>query len=186
MACTPWRKANREVAIGKRYGFGPIRDLDTFRARVAVHRYEGKAEEIHRMAAGEGGRLCGQRACLFEETAGSTGAAKLIPYTEQSLAAFRRALYPWLADLLHAPPGIRQGQFYWVISPAVRQRARTAGGIPIGVQDNGQYFGTHIAKQMTKVSVVPPAVVDTAEIEHWRYLTLRCLLEAENLRLISI
>jgi hypothetical protein len=177
---------NRDSAFGRRYAFATTTDVDAFRSRVPVHGYDDVADEIRAMAGGAPGRLCAREVLLYEETTGTSGRAKLIPYTEESLCAFRRALYPWLYDLAGAHPGIAEGRGYWALSPISRSARTTDGGIPVGMASDAGYFGDDLAAAFEELSVVPPALASVADIEQWRYLTLRCLVDAEDLSLVSV
>lgn len=177
---------NQDSAFGRRYGFADMPHADAFRSRVPVHRYDDVAAEIEGMAAGAARRLCSSDVRLYEETSGTSGRAKLIPYTRASLLAFRRALYPWLCDLVRARPGIANGRSYWALSPSARPARATPGGAPIGMRNDAGYFGDGVAAAFDGVSVVSHALGAVTAIEPWRYLTLRCLLDAEDLSLISV
>src|SRR5258706_1936556 len=95
-------RRNAGTEFGRLHGFASIRDEDEYRARVPVASYEDLRPAIERMAAGEPDVLVSGRVIAFEETGGSTGGAKLIPFTAEALAAFRRALVPWLDALAAA------------------------------------------------------------------------------------
>ena len=123
---------------------------------------------------------------LFEETSGSTSAPRLVPYTRAGLAAFQRALHPWLDSLLQARPGIARGRAYWSISPAAREPRVTSGGIPLGMANDAMYFGTALAGALTGLLAVPPDVGHVERIDAWQYLTLRHLLDADDLTLVSV
>lgn len=179
-------QANRECDFGRQHGFARMRDADDFRAAVPVQDYASLAPAIEAMMAGASGRLCAEPAVIYEQTSGSAGAAKHIPYTAASLAAFRRALYPWLHDLAYHYPAVTAGRVYFCVSPVARAAVHTADGTPIGVDDDGAYFGPELMPALGRLSVAPPPLAKVPDIEVWRYLTLRCLLDADDLSLISV
>ncbi len=178
--------ANRESEFGRRYGFADIRDADEFRAHVPIHSYAGLAHDITRMTMGARDVLCAAPVHAYEETGGSSGAVKLVPYTDDSLATFRRALLPWFADLIRSRPGISGGRAYWALSPVARARRTAPDGTPIGLADEAEYLGSDLALYFAGLSVVPPELAGVTDVETWRYLTLRFLLDAEDLTLISV
>lgn len=178
-------QANRSTAFGLHYDFAALADPDAYRACVPLHHYEDLATDIGHMTTEESHRLCGEPVCSFEETSGTTTAAKLIPYTASTLLAFRRALYPWLADLLQGRPDLCKGRWYWAISPARPPRC-TPTGIRIGTAEDTYYFGEVLAHHFARWSAVPPTVAGVREIEVWRYATLRYLIAAADLTLISV
>jgi hypothetical protein len=179
-------RSNRHSEFGRRYHFDAITSVDQYQASVPRQQYEQQAPDIARMAEGEHGILCAEAVTVFEQTGGSSSGRKLIPYTEAALHAFQQALYPWLYDLLSHRPGIGQGVAYWSISPAMRQPGTTAAGIRIGLANDAEYFGARLAADIGKLLAVPPSVGTVQDHACWQYLTLRYLLAAENLSLISV
>ncbi len=177
---------NRHTEFGRRYRFDAVQSVEQYQATVPLQRYEDQALDIDRMANGEQAILCADPVIAFERTGGSSGGPKLVPYTAAALNAFRRALYPWLYDLLRHRPGIMQGAAYWSISPALRRPAATAAGIRIGLANDAEYFGTRLATDIGKTLAVPPLVGAVQDYAGWQYLTLRYLLAAEDLALISV
>jgi hypothetical protein len=177
---------NRHTEFGRRYQFSTIESVGQYQAGVPRHRYEDLADDIGRMVNGEHGVLCAEQVIAFEQTGGSSAGPKMIPYTAAALEAFRLALYPWLYDLLGHRPGIMNGTAYWSISPALRRAGCTATGIQIGLANDAEYFGVRLAAEIGKLLAVPPAVGTMHEYAGWQYLTLRYLLAAEDLTLISV
>jgi hypothetical protein len=138
------------------------------------------------MADGESGVLVGGPVVSFEETSGSTGGPKLIPYTASGLDAFRRALTAWLDDLALAYPAITSGRSYWAISPVARASRATPGGIPIGLPGDAAYLGENLALMVATTLVVPPEVATLTDIAEWRDTTCLHLLACEDLALASV
>lgn len=181
-------QAGEETAFGRRHGFGVIRDVSDYQRRVPIRRYEDLRQECSREAAGEQGVLCPQPPICFEETGGSTGGCKLIPYTPALLESFQQGLLPWFAALLAHRPGIRRGRAYWATSPPMRPPRRTSGGIPVGLPHDGAYFGPDLEQIIAALAITPPFahIPHHDAPDHWRYATLRALTAAEDLTLISV
>lgn len=177
-------RVNGNSEFGRHHGFSAIEDPDAFRARVPVSGYDAFDTEIRRMAAGEPDRLCATPVVTFEQTSGSHSGGRLIPYTAGGLAAFRRAVLPWLHDLLRARPGISRGRAYWTISPAARPG--DAGAPTLGVATDAQYFGEQVAGSIARLSAAPMSLARVGDIDAWRYLLLRHLLAARDLTLVSV
>ena len=177
---------NADSEFGRRYDFTTIRDVDEFRRALPLSRYEDIAPEIARLLGGETRLLTRQAPLLYEQTGGSNGGCKTIPYTAHALRAFQRGIHPWLHDLLSVHPGVSQGRAYFAISPAGREASQTADGTPIGAANDGVYFGNALLAPLAEISLVPPHVAKLHDIHDWRYLTLRYLLDADDLSLISI
>jgi hypothetical protein len=134
------------------------------------------------MQAGEPDVLFAGRPVAYERTGGSTGAAKLIPYSAEGLDDFRRVLLPWLISAARRH-GVT-GSVYLSISPATRA-AESVGGIPVGVSD-AVYLGEPAARLLAQLSAVPFEVGRVADISRWRAETLEHLRAARDLELISI
>ncbi|MDY0060094.1 MAG: GH3 auxin-responsive promoter family protein [Myxococcota bacterium] len=178
--------ANAGSRYGQQHGFGSIDCLATYRSRVPV--VDGPALEpwIARIAGGEPGVLTREPVLLFERTAGSTAANKLVPYTAGLLAEFAAATNAWLYDLYQGRPGLLGRPTYWSVSPATRQPERTAGGVPIGLSDDTAYFGVLRGALLRRMLAVPPEVQRLADPEAWRRATVRGLLGCRALGLISV
>jgi hypothetical protein len=177
---------NAGSAFGRNHRFDDIDTVERFRAQVPVRDYEGLRPFIERVAAGQAGVLTSAPVIAFEETGGSTSGRKLVPYTQASLAAFRAAVLPWLADLADERPGTFAGRAYVALSPVARDASATAGGIPIGLPSEGAYLGADLAYAFAAVLAVPVEVAKLHDVDHWRFLTLRHLLAAADLTFISV
>src|SRR3954454_23606677 len=59
--------------------------------------YDDLVPWIERIVAGEPDVLFAGRPVAYERTSGSSGAAKLIPYSAEGLLDFQRSVVPWLA-----------------------------------------------------------------------------------------
>jgi len=178
--------ANRDSEFGREHTFGAIGDIDEFRAKVPICTYADLEPSISRMAQGEEHVLCASPVYAYEETSGSSGAAKYIPYTRAAIDGFRRAALPWLAELLRARAQIHRGRAYFALSPVTRPKRTLPDGAPVGLSSEAEYLGEDVAQYFTNVSVVPPALAAISDRDAWQYLTLRFLLDAEDLTLISV
>ncbi|GHS86344.1 hypothetical protein FACS189487_00440 [Campylobacterota bacterium] len=145
--------------------------------------YADFAPSIERMAAGEAGVLFAGRAAAFEQTSGSSGAGKLIPYSAASFGDFSRALLPWIGSLARRYE--LSGSAYWAISPALRAQTHTAGGVPIGVSD-ALYLGAEAVEAFAAVSAVPSDLSSAEDAVDWQRRTCLALLLRDDLQLISV
>ena len=173
--------ANAGSHFGRQHGFHDIGDPDAYRSRVPLRDYAELTDVVGpSMADG----LVGEPVVLYEETSGSTGGAKLIPYTARSLAGFRAALHPWLHDLAHAYPSLGTG--YFAISPVARPPRSTASGVPIGADNDRVYFGEALAEPLAAITAVPPQVARLTDVDAWQYATLLHLLRTDDLTFASV
>ncbi len=177
---------NAETAYGRAHGYGSIASVREFQNRVPVVEYEALAPWVDRIAAGEPNVLTRAPVRIMERTSGSTAAGKLIPYTEELLGDFQAATGPWLSDLFASVPGLRGRRQYWSVSPAAVQRQRTSGGIPIGFEDDAEYFGPLYRAAISRLMAVRGDVARIPDVDAWRLETLRQLVECEDLSLLSV
>jgi len=175
---------NSDCAYGQLHGFDKVTSAADFRDRVPISDYDQLSPSIERVASGERNVLFAGSPVAFEETGGSCGGRKLIPYTAESLDDFRRSLLPWLGRAVRTH-GIASGTAYWAISPATRAPAVTPGGIRIGLSD-ASYLGPKAGDALMAVSAVPASVAELTDVETWRLATLYWLVRARDLALVSI
>jgi GH3 auxin-responsive promoter len=180
----PWLETLLARNAGTEYlrAYGSPRTMEEFRERVPVVSYEDLTPWIDRICGGAAGVLFAGSPIAFERTGGSTGAAKLIPYSAAGLADFQRSVVPWLNAVVDTY-GIT-GPAYFSISPATRQRNQI-GGIPVGLPD-GAYLGDIGGAVLAEMTAVPLAVAAIDDVSLWRAETIRHLTAAYDLELISV
>jgi hypothetical protein len=174
--------ANRNTAFGIEHGFDDIEDLDDFRRRVPVRGDATYRPWLDRVAAGEARVLTRAAPVAFESTGGTAG-AKLIPYTAQSLRAFRAGVLPWLHALLERRPRIGEGLAYVAASPVTRAPRILPCGVPLGLPSDAAYLGEDLLPALSQVITAPPPA---GEVTRWRIGTLAHLARRRNLTLISV
>lgn len=179
-------RRNRETAFGRTHRFSAIDSPRAFQEQVPLSRYEDYAESIGRIANGERGVLIDEPVELLEPTSGTTCGERLVPYTASLRRQFQRAVAAWIFDLFRNRPQLLYGRAYWSISPAMRSSRRTEGGIPIGFEDDADYLRTAERWMLKRLLVVPAEVARSNSMEAFRYATLRYLLAADDLTLISV
>jgi hypothetical protein len=170
--------------FGQQHGFERLGGLHDFAQAVPPTDAESVAPHIAAMARGDR-MLVDEPVQAFERTGGSSGGARLIPFTASGLQCVQQGLYAWLDDLCSARPAIMRGSSYWSISPATRQAEVTACGIPVGLASDAEYFGA-AAESILELLAVPPAAAALAEVDTWRSVTLQALLADPNLALVSV
>ncbi len=175
-----------QTDFGRQHDFATIGNADEFCARVKVHDYDDLKPYIDLIAAGKERVLTGDQVRMFEETSGTSGPNRLIPYTAGLQRAFNRALHPWLFDLFSHFGSLWGGPAYWVVSPRTSEKRMTAGGVPIGFAADSDYFGAWAKPLIGLVTVVPEEASSLSNPAVWKYVTLLCLLRHSQMRLISL
>lgn len=161
--------------------------LSMFRSRVPLGDHDSHRPYIERICAGEPRVLCRAPVRMVEPTSGSAGAAtKLIPYTDALLREFSAATDPWIHDLYRRRPALIGTRAYWSVSPVARAPRRTAGGLPLGFDDDTRYFGPLKRAVLSRLLAAPPSLARIPEMDRWRRETCLALLRCADLGLISV
>lgn len=177
---------NADTVYGRIYHFAEIRTYEEFAQKVPLTVYEDYEPYIERAARGEKRVLTAEDIRLFELTSGSSGGKKLIPYTRSLKREFQRGIQPWLYDIYDRADGVCRGKSYWSITPVTAGKSYTDGGIPIGFEEDTQYFGVVEQKIMEKLFAVRSDVKFTSSQEKFYFQTAVQLLNCRELSLISV
>ncbi len=179
-------QSNAQSAYGRAHGFDRIHSIADYQRLVPVVDYDAVRPWIDRIAMGEQGVLTQAPVRMLEPSGGSTSTNKFIPYTDDLLEDFARATNPWLHDLFSHVKGLKGTQSYWSISLAKQGQRQTEGGVPIGFDDDTEYFSPVMRWALNRMMAVPNSVAQAADMEAWRWQTCLHLLRAESLGLISV
>lgn len=179
-------RRNAQTAFGRAHEFASIRSVDEYQRRVPLRTYDGFAEEMRRVEAGEANVLTASPIEHFEPTSGSAGASKLIPYTREFREEFGRAIAPWVCSIAAATPSAFAGRAYWSLSPVGVAPRRTTGNIRIGFDDDEEYLGRIRGALVRAVQAVPSGVRAILDIEAFRRTTLEHLVACRSLSFISV
>ena len=177
--------ANAGTRFGLSHGFDRIRSYEDFAAAVPIATYEDHRPYIDRIVEGAERELTAEPPLFAELTGGSTGGAKVIPFTGAALDAYGRALNPWFADLVDRHPEIVGGRIYFALSPAGRPAGSKLGQLALGSAEQFEYFG-EAAPYLAALSVAPARLAELDDIEYWRFATCLHLLAAQDLSLIWV
>jgi hypothetical protein len=178
--------ANARSRYGRQYGFADIRTVKDFQRAVPTVDYDALLPHIEAIRNGESGVLTSDPVLMFEKSSGSTAASKYIPYTAALRREFQAATSVWLHDLLTQRPQLRRFGSYWSVSPLVREPEVTAGGLKVGFEDDTEYFGTLERWVLRQLILVPAEIRKAPGLANNRYITLRYLLDRDDLGLISV
>jgi hypothetical protein len=156
--------------------------VQSFRSRVPLCRYEDLLPYLNRLQEGESDVLFAGRPVAYERTGGSSGGAKLIPFSQEGLLDFQRCIVPWLARTTREYA--ITGRAYFSISPATRA-AEFVGNVPVGLPD-AAFLGESAGSVMARQTAVPLEVGHLQDITQWRKQTIDCLKSVPDLELISV
>jgi hypothetical protein len=208
--------ANAATEFGMRHGFARIRSLTDFQRNVPLSTFDDYSEAVEQIGRGERDVLSASPVRMLEPSSGSTSARKLVPYTAALQAEFRRAIAPWLIDLVRTLPSLRNGRSYWSITPAQAQpqpqpecafdderaherpheteheHERECDGktehrnVPVGFDSDAAYLGGWLAWLTSRALLDCKDLGQVRDLSEFRRLTLLRLLAARDLRLISV
>lgn len=175
---------NQATRFGQHYNFADIKTIQSYQERVPLHRHEDFKPYIARMADGEADVLFKGEVIAFEQTGGSSGGSKLVPYSDSSLKDFQTAMLPWLGNLVTTHQ-INSGTIYLSLSPATRKATKTASGHSIGLPD-AAFLGPVAGQTLMSLSATPTWVGEILDVEQWQLATLYWLVRQQPLSLISL
>lgn len=177
---------NKDTLYGIEYNFSSVTSVKEYRENVPITQYEDYEEYIEKIKNGEEGILTSEKVLLLEPTSGSTSPTKYIPYTGSLKKEFQNALKPWIYNLYSKNKGIKWGKSYWSISPVTKERQFTKGGIPIGFEEDSEYFGFLERKLFDQIFAVDGSVASVKDMDEFYFKTSLQLLMTKNLTLISV
>jgi GH3 auxin-responsive promoter len=161
-------------------------DYEAFAARLPLVRYDDLRQWVERQQQTERNVIAAGRVMFYEPTSGSSGAAKLIPYTRSLKETFHRMFAVWLYDLMAHGPRFETGKFFFSISPTFRPQQQTARGLRIGLEDDADYLKGWMRGLLKRYSVAPPTVKRLSNADHFKHVLAVLLLAEARLETISI
>ncbi|MBP6236067.1 MAG: GH3 auxin-responsive promoter family protein [Saprospiraceae bacterium] len=178
---------NKNTLFGIDFNFSKIKTYEDYKNFVPlIDDYEDIRPYIQKIAHGENNILTTEPTLFFERTSGSTGKAKLIPYTPSLKIEFQKGIAVWMHELRKEYPKALMGKSYWSLSPPLTERVTTTSGIPVGTTSDDEYFNFITKWILKNIMAVDNSVLRHTD-PHLFYLnTCRQLLAAENLSFISV
>lgn len=150
-------RQNERSLYGKNHQFATLSDYRNYAERVPVIEHWAQMEPyVAQAMQGTQQILTVEAPVGFEETSGTEGFSKCIPYTTTLKREFERAVAVWMTSLSQTCPQAFGGKSYWSISPALKEKRYTPSGLPIGLEDDTDYFHPITAWFLRQVLVRPP------------------------------
>ena len=179
-------RKNADTKYGRQYHFAGIKSYEEYAGMVPITVYEDYEPYIQSIMDGEDKVLTTEPVLLFELTSGSSGGKKLIPYTNALKQEFQKGIKPWLCDLYTGLQGMKNGKSYWSITPVTSKKEYTKCGIPMGFEEDAEYFGAVEQSIMRRIFAVDSSVKFSDSMETFYLKTGQKLLQCEELTLISV
>jgi len=183
------RRVVRQVsrtAYGRAHGITGHEDYPAFRRRLPIVTYEDLEPWITHQARSQAPVLVSEPVSVFEQTSGSTGRQKLIPYTPALLRSFARMTFLWTYDLLAHGPRFTTGRMFFSISPPLRDERSTPSGVPIGFEDDSAYLPPLLRRLFGAGFVLPPALKGLRDPSLYRSHLAASLVAEERLEVLFI
>ncbi|MBO8170881.1 MAG: GH3 auxin-responsive promoter family protein [Bacillaceae bacterium] len=179
-------RQNQNTDFGIRHQFADIKSIQDYQAKVPLTMYEDYVSYIDALSDGQKSVLTCDPVLMFELSSGSTAASKMIPYTKGLKHDFQRGISAWIFNLYTHHRRLLFGTSYWSITPVSTNKTFTRSGIPVGFEDDTDYFGFIEKYVVNNMMAVPAAVKYISDIPSFHYATLFFLLKDRRLSLISI
>ncbi len=119
---------------------------------------------------------------FYEQTSGSQGPAKWIPYTKALRHSFQSLFCIWAYDLIQNGPPFQTGRAYMSITPAFAAAGRSTEGL----QDDSDYLDGWLQWVLSPFLVTVPGVQQIQDMETFKHHLSLALLRAETLEILSI
>jgi len=179
-------RKNTETLFGRQHCFNRITSVQAFRDEVPVSCYEDYRPYIDAIRNGDARILTSDPVRKLHLSSGTSSASKLLPFTDGLQRDFEKGLSLWLGDLFAHVPGIKYGSAYWVFTPMQPVPHTYESSVPVGFDQDEEYFGPVRKHFFRRSLAVPPAVHHIEAIEDLYYVTLLFLLAEKKLTWISI
>ena len=176
---------NKNSLYGKKYNFNEIKTIEDFQREVPLTTYEDYLAYIEKIKNGEEHILTYEKVKMFELTSGSTSASKLIPYTDSLKKEFQAGIKVWLYSLYKKYPSLKFGKSYWSITPKIDFQHKEKSLIPIGFEEDSEYFGNLEKHLIDSIFVNPKDIKNEKDMDRFYFKTLSALIAEENIRLFS-
>ncbi|PKL79136.1 MAG: hypothetical protein CVV27_02300 [Candidatus Melainabacteria bacterium HGW-Melainabacteria-1] len=155
-----------------------IQDYAAF-CQLPLLSYEDIGPRIEAALTAGQGWLSRRAPVMYEPTSGSSGAAKLIPYTPALLRSFTSLFLCWAHDLLSQGPALKGGRIYFSVSPQFHASGH-------GLADDSEYLTGPSSWLFKHFTLVPPGIKALSDPEDFFRVLALYLLAAEDLEVISV
>ncbi len=177
---------NKNTQFGTRHKFDQIKDYSVYKRNVPIQEWKDIAPWVELIKNGDENVLTSEKVILFEETSGTSSFSKLIPYTNLLKKEMQNGIGPWMNALHKNYKRAFKGSSYWSISPPLKEKRKTLAGIPIGIEDDTDYFNPFSKFLLSKILAVPSELKKELHSETFYFQTFEYLLMKENLSFISV
>tara|TARA_B100000787_G_scaffold149538_1_gene121583 strand:- start:5462 stop:7060 length:1599 start_codon:yes stop_codon:yes gene_type:complete len=177
---------NKNTQFGTKHKFDQIKDYNGYKKNVPIQEWNDINPWVELIKNGNGNVLTSEKIILFEETSGTSSFSKLIPYTNLLKKEIQKGVGPWMNALHKNHKSAFKGSSYWSISPPLKGKKKISAGIPIGIEDDTDYFNPFSKFLLSKILAVPTTLKKELHSETFYFQTFEYLLMRDNLSFISV
>lgn len=179
-------KKNQNTSFGKRYGFYKIDNYQQFASLIPLlEDYSEYDKFIDNLKKGEEDVLTKDRISVFHLTSGTSSFKKIIPFNRTLSREFKKSISVWLVGLKKSHPNVFKGSFYWSISAPLMRNNTIESVVPIGMENDLDYFGKWYAYFISK-NLVFPKIRGNESRDEFYIKTLTAMLLDEKLSFVSV
>ena len=179
-------RANAQTDFGRAHGFMDVKTHEDFAAQVPIGGHASNVQSwLDQMKSSEDNPLTTEAIRFFEQTSGSTGKAKLIPFTNGLREEMSRGVAAWMVGLSLEEPKAFGGAAYWSISPPLLKKHPAVAGVQVGHLDDTAYFPAKSARAFSKWLIMSQAEKHESPDAFYEH-TLQRMIECRNLSFISV
>ena len=171
-----------ESEYGRSFGVRSLADWQ----RLPIVDYADIAPWIERQRTSQTSLLTSDPVCFYEQTSGTNGPAKWIPYTRDLRRSFSQLFCIWAHDLIRNGPDLRGGQVYFCVSPQLGKTSGSEEDPSIGLADDSEYLDPWLRALLHPFLVSPPGINHLQDPEEFKEQLCLALLQAERLEILSI
>jgi len=171
---------------GRAHGITGAEGYEEFRDRLPAVGFEPLRPWVDRQMESLAPVLAPSPVRLYERTSGSSGASKLIPYTDGLLADFNELFLLWAEDLVRQGPRFVSGRTFFSMSPPCHEPAWTVTGVPIGLEDDAQYLSPWTQRVFGRCFVFPPGLKAIRDPFLFKLVLGAALVAEPQLEILSI
>ena len=175
-----------QTSYGQHYGVTESWCYSDFRERLPMVNYEDLRPWMDLQVKSESSVVTPDKVLYYEPTSGSSGAAKMIPFTDRMRRSFSNSFAFWLHDILNNGPKFKTGKLFYSVSPNLRAAEQTENGVDIGLEDDSDYLSGLLAPLVRRISAVPPELKTIRDPHSFRLYLAASLLASPDLELMYI
>ncbi|CAM4435481.1 MAG: GH3 auxin-responsive promoter family protein [Paenibacillus macerans] len=166
-------RKNESTEVGRRYGFAQMREADQYRRAVPVRSYNEYAPDLEE-AQRKPGVLTRDPIFYWAKTSGSSGTAKLIPHTRESLDQWSRAAKRNLIGYMESGGGLLLPPDGKVLSTAGPRKVGEINGVPVGYISG---IMSSYNSRLRDINPVPDSVMELEDYDRRMFETAKYALK---------